>query len=276
MRVSTRVGLGSLVAGLSILGNVATLRAQDQEDIRWRDHCRDHSEWSSEVRYCEVRVERLARGAGPLAVDAGENGGVEVAGDSASGIVVHELVEVEASSDGEARATANAIHVVTTDNDIHAEGPAMRHRLSWAVSYRIEVPSHYDLSLNAHNGPVTVDGVTGHLQLDAVNGPIALERVGGDVHARAENGPLDVTLDGARWDGAGLNAETENGPVDLRVPAHYAAHLETGTVNGPMTIDFPITIQGRLEPRHISIDIGGGGPTVHVATTNGPVEVKTD
>jgi hypothetical protein len=276
MRVSTRVGLSVLIAGLSVLASAASIWAQDQEDLRWRDHCLDHSRWSSEARYCEVRLEHLAPGAGPLSVDAGENGGVEVAGDTDNGIVVHELIEAEGSSDDEARATANEVHVVATASDIHAEGPAMRHRHSWAVSYRIEVPRHYDLALTAHNGPVTVDGVTGRLQLDAVNGPISLDRVGGDVHARAENGPLDVTLDGARWDGAGLDAETENGPVDLRVPAHYAAHLETGTVNGPMEIDFPITIQGRFEPRHISIDIGGGGPTVHVATTNGPLSVKTD
>jgi hypothetical protein len=276
MRVSTRAGLGVLIAGLSIMGSVATVWAQDQEDLRWRDHCRDRSGWSSEVRYCEVRVERLDQRAGALAIDAGENGGVEVAGDTGNNIVVHELVEVEASSDAQARELANAIHVVTTGNDIHAEGPDNRRHQSWAVSYRIEVPKRSDLSLTAHNGPVSVAGVTGHLQLDAVNGPIELEGVGGDVHARAENGPLDVTLDGARWDGAGLDAETENGPVDLRVPTHYAAHLETGTVNGPMEIDFPITIQGRFEPRHISIDIGGGGPTVHVATTNGPLVVKTD
>jgi hypothetical protein len=49
--------------------------------------------------------------------------------------------------------------------------------------------------------------------------------------------------------------------------------LETGTVNGPMSIDFPITVQGRIDTKRLSMDIGGGGPTVHVTTTNGPVTV---
>jgi DUF4097 and DUF4098 domain-containing protein YvlB len=93
------------------------------------------------------------------------------------------------------------------------------------------------------------------------------------VHARTENGPLEVTLKGSKWDGSGLDAETENGPVELTLPANYGAHLETGTVNGPMSIDFPITVQGRIDTNRLSMDIGSGGPTVHVTTTNGPVTV---
>ena len=95
----------------------------------------------------------------------------------------------------------------------------------------------------------------------------------GNVHARTENGPLEVTLSGARWDGSGLDAETENGPVELTLPSSYAAHLETGTVNGPMSISFPITVEGRIDTKRLSMDVGGGGPTVRVVTTNGPVTV---
>ncbi len=118
------------------------------------------------------------------------------------------------------------------------------------------------------NGGVTI------MDVKAVNGPVSLRLVGGDVHARSENGPIDVAFKGARWDGAGLDAETKNGPVELTLPARYAAHLETGTESGPMDVRFPITLQGDLDTRHLSMDIGGGGPPIRLITTNGPVTLR--
>src|SRR6185436_18707674 len=108
--------------------------------------------------------------------------------------------------------------------------------------------------------------------LRAHNGPLALRELGGDVHARADNGPLAVVLGGSGWSGDGLDAETTNGPVTLTVPAGYRATLTTGTVNGPMNIDIPLTMQGRF-PRQFTTELGGGGTRVRAVTTNGPVTV---
>jgi hypothetical protein len=62
--------------------------------------------------------------------------------------------------------------------------------------------------------------------------------------------------------------------VKLDIPEGYAAHLVTGTVNGPMRSDFPITLKGDISAERISIDIGGGGPTVRAVTTNGPLTLR--
>jgi hypothetical protein len=274
MPISRQLSQAWLAVLLSTVTAAGTVRGQDRDDAHWRDQC-ERSHGSDDVHYCEVRVERLTASAGQLSVD-NDNGSTEVMGSKSDSIVVHELIETRGSSSDEAREIASQVRITTTGNHITADGPASSHRRSWSVSYRIVVPVRYDLTLSAHNGPVTVDGVTGRIRLDAVNGPISLDRLGGDVHARAENGPLDVTLAGAKWDGIGLDAETENGPVELTIPAQYAAHLETSTVNGPMEVDFPITVQGRLDSRRLAIDLGGGGPSIRVVTTNGPLVVKRD
>jgi len=60
--------------------------------------------------------------------------------------------------------------------------------------------------------------------------------------------------------------------VRLRIPDNYSAHLETGTVNGGVNIDYPMTAQQR-SGHSISADIGGGGPTLRVTTSNGGVRV---
>jgi len=43
-------------------------------------------------------------------------------------------------------------------------------------------------------------------------------------------------------------------------------------VNGGISVDFPVTVQGKIE-RNLSVDLNGGGPTVHTETINGGVEI---
>ena len=93
------------------------------------------------------------------------------------------------------------------------------------------------------------------------------------MRGRTTNGGVDATLAGNTWDGAGLDLRTTNGGVRLRVPDDYSARLETGTVNGGIDIDFPVTVQGRIG-REFSTTLGNGGPLVRAATTNGHVKVS--
>lgn len=117
-----------------------------------------------------------------------------------------------------------------------------------------------------------MSGVSGALNLRTLNGSVTLTDAGGDVHARTQNGSVNVELAGSRWDGRGLDAETQNGSVRIGIPASYAAQIETGTVNGRVNTDFPITLQGRIG-RKMGIPLNGGGPTIRAETTNGSVSL---
>ena len=87
------------------------------------------------------------------------------------------------------------------------------------------------------------------------------------------NPKLTAELTGSRWEGEAFDVQTTNGGVRLLLPRDYSATLETGTVNGGLNLDFPITIQGRLDHRRIRTEIGRGGPLVRATTTNGGVTV---
>ena len=67
--------------------------------------------------------------------------------------------------------------------------------------------------------------------------------------------------------------ETQNGGVRMSIPSNYSARLETGTVNGRLNIDFPVTVQGRIG-RSIEAQLGSGGPLVRVRTSNGGVNIR--
>ena len=45
------------------------------------------------------------------------------------------------------------------------------------------------------------------------------------------------------------------------------------TVNGNVSVDFPVTVQGRIT-RELSVNLGSGGATVRAMTTNGGVRLR--
>jgi Putative adhesin len=212
-------------------------------------------------------------GGGTLTVDASPNGGISVEGSSRGDILVRARVVATAATEDEARAIAGRVQVVATAVRVDADGPRnLGRRESWNVSYRLAVPTPTPLSLRTTNGGITVDAVNSRVDLKTTNGGVKLSRMAGDVEGRTTNGGIDVDLEGATWQGGGLDVETTNGGVRMMIPAQYNAHLETGTTNGSIRIDFPVMVQGTIG-RSFSTDLGSGGATLHVRTSNGGVRI---
>lgn len=247
---------------------------EQQSDQEWLESCRRNGWGGRGETFCEVRETRLAAG-GTVRVDGRENGGVSVRGWDRDEVLVRARVQANAPTEEAARGIARAVRVQSGGGTVRAEGPETGRGRHWSVSYEVFVPRRANLDLDASNGPLAVRDVSGTMDLRTQNGPLALRNVGGTVHARTTNGPLVVELSGTRWSGTGLDAETTNGPVSLRIPEGYNARLEAGNTHGPMNVDFPVAqaaTRGRMSHR-ISTDLGRGGPTIRVITTNGPVNV---
>jgi len=265
-------------AGLALLLPLGALHAQDSDD-EWLQDCREGhwGDWGDRARHCEIRETGMKPGRGPLSVEPGMNGGVEIIGWDKDSIAVTARIQVHARTRDDADAIARDIKIEASGNTVRVSGgrgPFGR-RQNWGVTFLVMVPRHTDLTLATENGPLSVEDVSGRMDLQTQNGPLTLLGVGGDVHASAQNGPLTVDLGGSRWDGAGLDAETQNGPATLRIPDNYNAKIEFGTINGPMDMEFPmtVTISGRVKDR-ISTTLGSGGPPIRVVTTNGPMTVR--
>jgi hypothetical protein len=151
-----------------------------------------------------------------------------------------------------------------------------RGRSGWSVDYEVVAPRDTSISkLETHNGSIAVAAVRGDLTFEAQNGSLRLDGVAGHVRGRTTNGGVEAELTGDTWEGTGLDLETTNGAVRLRIPEDYSARLETGTVNGGIDIDFPVTVTGRIG-REFSTTLGDGGPLVRAETTNGQVRISRD
>ena len=223
--------------------------------------------------YCEVRQFTVPAAGLTMSVDAAPNGGISVVGEARADIVVRAEVSARAGTADQARALVARVDVTATADRVSASGPSGSGRDEhWSVSYRLVVPTGTPLSLHTTNGGVSIDNVQSRVEFKTVNGGVSLKRMGGDVQGSTSNGGVSVELDGATWNGGGLDVQTSNGGVSMAVPERYSAHLEAGTRNGSMRVDFPVTVQGEIG-RSVSADLGSGGPTLKVRTHNGGVKI---
>lgn len=261
-RVAVVVG----VMGLGFAGQADAqwTRASDSCDQRWGDRNRE--------RAC-LTLDQEIGDPGYIEVDGGVNGGVSVEAWNRDVVSVRAKVWASAPSVARAEALADEVRLSVRGGRLSADGPDSGRQESWGVSWEVMVPRDTDLDLETHNGGIDIEGVDGRISFRALNGGVSLIDVAGDVEGRTTNGGLDVELSGTRWDGAGLDVQTTNGGVTVRVPTNYSAQLETGTVNGGIELDFPVTVQGRLG-RRLDVTLGEGGPTVRAVTTNGGVKLE--
>ena len=240
--------------------------AQDHEMT-----CDDH--WQSDrASHCEIN-EMTIPAMSSLNVDGGVNGGMTVKGWQKNEVLVRARVQTQAETDDRAKAIARQVIIHTGGDRILADGPSTGHHENWSVSYEIFVPQKMDLNLRAHNGGIHIADIRGQIEFETTNGGVSLQRLAGTVHGYTTNGGLSVELAGNRWEGGQLDARTTNGGVSVSLPDNYSAHLETGTVNGHINVEFPVTVHGEIN-RQLSIDLGSGGPLVRAVTTNGGVTIK--
>ena len=246
--------------------------ADEWELIDDDDWCRDRW-YRGHDSVCEVRELIVREDWKTIVVDGRVNGGIKVEGWNKDYIRIRAKVSASAREYDDARDMLEDIEILVDRRGIRAEGPERRGRhRSWSVSYHLMVPRKSNLELKTHNGGISIHDVDGEICADATNGGMNLSRLAGDVKARTTNGGLTVRLYGDTWDGEGLDANTTNGSVKLLIPRDYSARLITGTVNGSVEVDFPITVQGKINKR-LRTTLGDGGPTVRATTTNGSVRL---
>jgi len=246
---------------------VAPAGAEAQDGL-----CENRHRSSDRERHCEVR-EFTVEASGALDVDGGMNGGVAVVGTQRQDVSIVAEVWAFARTQERAREIADEIQIDTDGVRVRADGPSQRRRESWGVSWRIEVPVQTDLDIDTQNGGIAIRGVDGRIRFEARNGGVSLVGLAGDVRGNTTNGGLRIDLDGDRWDGEEMDVKTTNGSVVLTLSEDYSAQLETGTVNGSLEFDIPVTVRGRVD-RTIRAQLGEGGARVRAVTTNGSVRVR--
>ena len=187
---------------------------------------------------------------------------------------------------------------VTTSN-----GPVRVERVAGAAHLRTSngairvAETAGTLDARTSNGPVEIEQFSGSLVIRTSNGGIRAERIAGGLEAETSNGPINIRLDKApagpvRLTSSNghidvamaespkndLRAETSNSAITLRLPASFSARVEADTSNSRVSTEFDeldrqFPAHGDDRHRRLSANIGGGGPTIVLHTSNGNIRI---
>jgi hypothetical protein len=156
--------------------------------------------------------------------------------------------------------------------DTHNESRNMRNN-DVSVQFRVAVPRGVKVGISTVNGAISVDGATSEVEANTVNGEVEATSSGGPVHASTVNGSVTARM--GRFDNdEDLNFSTVNGTVVAEFTGDLDADIELSTVNGRFQTDYPVTVNGRLDPRHLRARLGRGGRRIKLSTVNGNVELR--
>lgn len=131
-----------------------------------------------------------------------------------------------------------------------------------------------DVRLRTSNGSIKIEGADASLDAETTNSSIHIfgfdPTPGTPVKLSTSNGSIDVTLD--RLESSDIRAGTSNSSITLRLPADTKARLLVSTSNSRVSTDFDVA--GSVEKNRIDGSINGGGPLVHLTSSNGSIRVQ--
>ena len=118
-----------------------------------------------------------------------------------------------------------------------------------SVDFTLLVPDGIKVLASTVNGDVRVTGASDEVIAESVNGRVEAATQGGPVRATSVNGSVEAQMRKV-GSAARLDYSSVNGSVDVTLPADLKADVELSTTNGSVRSDFPISVNGSIEPRH--------------------------
>lgn len=215
---------------------------------------------------------------GPIRVERASGSQVEVTADRTTRRGNPQAVRFEAkrAGDGQSMVVCAIWYDRSCDEDGY-HGPNDHwdrgRRDEVSVAFTVRVPQGVRLDVRTVNGGLEIRGASAEVVARTTNGPVRAESSGGPVSARTTNGPVHARMTTV-GDARELDFATTNGSVVVEMPDDLGAEVEMSTTNGSVSTEFPATVQGRLNPRRLTVTLGDGSRRVRLRTTNGNVELR--
>jgi hypothetical protein len=183
-------------------------------------------------------------------------------------------IEQRKSSDGSILVCAFWTENATcSENSYNSRNEGRSRNNDVAVDFEVRVPKGVKVGVWSVNGQVSVDGATDEVNASTVNGTVDATSSGGPVTSSSVNGNVHARMGRLTGD-EDLTFSTVNGSVIAEFGTDIDANIELSTVNGRFQTDWPVTITGRVNPRHLRATLGKGGRRIRLSTVNGNVELR--
>jgi hypothetical protein len=250
------------VGAVALLAAAPAARAQSQDANHWTWHGTITPGKTLEIRGVNGSIRAEAGTGSEVQVTADKHGHDDDPASVRIEVVPHEggvtICAVYPGRNNECRPGGG--HMSVHDNDVE-------------VQFVARIPAGIAFDGNNVNGGVEASGLTARADLSTVNGSVTLETTAGEATGSTVNGGIRATVRGA---GQGrLSFSTVNGGVDVSLASGLSADFSAETVNGAIESDFPITLTGHINPRHLEGRIGQGGRILRLRTVNGGIHLHS-
>lgn len=124
--------------------------------------------------------------------------------------------------------------------------------------------------LSTSGGNIHLEDLTGDITAKTSGGDIDLNGVAGEIVAKTSGGNIEMRLAGPYQ---GVQASTSGGNIYCFVDGELNADLNARTSGGRVSIDFPITITGKISQSKVNGKVNGGGPPLELRSSGGNIKV---
>lgn len=140
------------------------------------------------------------------------------------------------------------------------------------VDFEVQVPAGVEFNGQTVNGQMSAEGLKADVRASTVNGSVRVTTTG-LAEASTVNGSVYAEMGRADWKDD-LEFSTVNGGITLILPGKLDTDVRATTVNGDIETDWPLTVSGRFNNRHVRGTIGAGGRGLSLSTVNGEIRLK--
>ena len=263
--------MGAVILAAIVLGSGTPARGQNEKRTVFTEN---DFHWQGNLK--EGQTLEVINRNGNIDASSATGGAAQVGGTKRDGDENDFFIEVVEYSDG---VTICAVYAKDRTPGRCHRGGVSSESSNWnwhghraKINFGVRVPRGVRLTALTTNG-----GVHGH----ELNSVVKAATTNGNVEvstsewasATTTNGGVRVAMGSAKWDGE-LRLTSTNGSVNVTLPASAEFSVNAATTNGGIHTDFPIMVQGTLTSKDLSGKVGAGGRELHVATTNGGIELK--
>lgn len=285
----------SLAVWMAFAGQKQSSVTVTSHDNSGSDDCGRRLQMHSSEFSAEVRGESTVTLPNqPLKIHAEQNGGIQVTTWDNPEFSIKLCKQVAANDESHARKVLDETRLAVEGSTVSVNSPRDRGDSNLGTLLIVKAPRNAQLSLDAHNGGISLRDFSGTAEARAVNGGVALkhstgklvaqaenggvsvEDCSGDVTANVENGGLSISL-ADRWEGKGLEARTQNGGLSIAIPKAFSSGVEvTGSeyVSIVCRGDVCANAQRTWEDGRKIFRLGSGAVQVKATTVNGGIAIK--
>jgi len=142
-----------------------------------------------------------------------------------------------------------------------------------SVRYTLHVPAGAQLDkISLVNGSLDVSQVLGEVNASLVNGKLSAHDLSGRARLATVNGSNNVEFRSLS-NVSDVKISSVNGSINLLLPASPNAEISASTVNGNLSTDFPMQVQGKFMSQHLSGTLGSGGTRIELSNVNGSTHI---